>query len=283
MHIIINDKLINEKRATISVKDRGFRFGDGVFETCLVKAGIIYNFEHHISRLQAGLLAIKIHFDLKKIKPFCYQLLIKNNLKNGFIRIAISRGIGSLGYLPKNNPSPTLVIETIKPNPNKQNPTKLMVSSLEKPSSKALPVAYKLMQGLNSILVKMEAVENNCFDGLILNHKRQICETSSANIFWIKNETLYTPHQDCGCLQGTIRQKIIQLSPIKVKLVKAKLAVLLAAEEVFITNVAIGVLAVKQIDQQEFISTKYSTIFANLLKEDIQKYAKQAQKIAQMD
>ena len=266
-----------KQKALISAQDRGFRFGDGVFETCLINDGIIYNFEAHLKRLNDGLMAIKIKFYSTNLLQSCYQLIKKNNIQNGYLRIAVSRGVGSIGYLPIKNIIPTLVIETLPKSPKPKSPIKLLISSIEKPSIKSLPINYKLMQGLNSTLAKIEAVENSCFDALILNHKQQICETSSANIFWIKDDVLYTPHPDCGCLQGTIREKIITLSPIKIRLIKAKLDNLLNADEIFITNVAIGVLMVDKIANQEFLNKKYSRIFANLLNQDIKNYVKKAQ------
>ncbi|MES2677259.1 MAG: aminotransferase class IV [Pseudomonadota bacterium] len=268
-HIFINNKIVLAHKATISVQDRGFRFGDGVFETCLIFGGKIYNWQAHQARLKAGLKAIKINFADKNLQQSCLQIIEKNKIQNGYLRINISRGVGSVGYLPQKNIQPTIVIETLPLNPQPKSPIKLCISTLQKPSLKSLPVNYKLSQGLNSTLAKLEAVEQNCFDAIILNNKKQICETSSANIFWIKDNILYTPHPDCGCLLGTIREKILELSPIKIKLAKAKITDLLNADEAFITNVAIGVLAVDKIAESEFKNKKYSKIFANLLDEDI--------------
>jgi branched-chain amino acid aminotransferase len=291
LHILINDKIILEQKALIFVKDRGFRFGDGIFETCLIKDGAVYDFEAHLKRLEDGLKAIKIDrmvvwndkravHDSKEVafykilQKLSYQLIQKNKIKNGYLRIAISRGVGSIGYLPQKNIKPTLVIETLPLNPKPKAPIKLCISNHTKPSIKSLPVNYKLMNGLNSTLAKLEAEEKNCFDAIMLNDKNQICETSSANIFWVKDDILYTPHQDCGCLFGTIREKILQLSPIKNKLVKTKLSDLLNADEAFITNTAIGVLAVDEINKTIFKNNKYSKIFGDLLNEDIKKYVK---------
>lgn len=240
-YININNIIFPEEKALILVKDRGFRFGDGVFETCRITNGVIYNFEAHLKRLEASLDAIKINSSfcyLPKLEKFSYNLITKNKVKNGFLRISISRGIGSFGYLPQKNIKPTLVIETLPETPKPKTPVKLWVSKIEKPSLKSLPVNYKLANGLNSTLAKIEATDNSCFDSLILNNKNQICETSSANIFWVENNILYTPHSDCGCLLGTIREKIIQISPIKIKMVKAKLNDLLNADEAFISNIA---------------------------------------------
>lgn len=269
----INGKIVSSKNAAISVQDRGFRFGDGLFETCLIKNGLIYNFYAHFARLEAGLKAIKIELDCRVIKESCKKLIQKNKIKDGILRIAISRGVGSFGYLPAKDIKPTIIIETLKKPETPKSPIKLMVSSYEKPSLRSLPVNYKLANSLNSVLAKIEAVEKNCFDAILLNEKKQISETSSSNIFWIKDNVLHTPDLSCGCLAGTIREKIIKLSPIKIKLTKAKIEDLLEADEAFISNVAIGVLAIDVIGKKKFVSKKYSKIFSNLLNQDIEDYA----------
>ena len=295
-YISINNKILPAKKALISAQDRGFRFGDGAFETCLIKDGKIYNWEAHLKRLEAGLKAIKINIshlsaphssralyhprprgdeawdENGKLKEYSLQLIQKNKIQNGYLRIAVSRGVGSVGYLPIKNIEPTIIIETLPLISKPKSSIKLCISKIQKPSLKSLPVNYKLSQGLNSTLVKLEAIDNDCFDGVVLNDKNQICETSSANIFWIKNNILYTPHQDCGCLLGTIRGKILELSPIKTKLAKAKIDDLLNADEAFITNIAIGVLAIDKIENKKFTVKKYSKIFSDLLHQNIKKY-----------
>ena len=270
--VIINNQIIKEDQAFISIQERGFRFGDGVFETCRVFDGIIYNSEAHFERLRSGIEAIKIKIDLKDLKNNCQKLIKKNSLKNGLIRIYISRGIGSIGYLPINDIKPLTVIETLEMPTLGLFPIKLFLSEITKISIKSLPINYKLAQGLNSTLARMEAVEKRYFDAVLLNEAGEICETSSANIFWIKNNILYTPAKECGILLGTTRQKIIDLSSIKIAQVKTKINELLNADEVFLTNASLGIIAVDQFMEKKYLQKKYSGIFTNLLNQDIKNY-----------
>ena len=270
--VIINNRIVKEDQAFISVGERGFRFGDGVFETCRVVDEIIYNWETHFARLKSGLEAIKIKIDLYDLKNNCQKLIEKNSLKNGLIRIYISRGIGSLGYLPIPNLKPLIVIETLELPKLVASPLKLFLSEITKISIKSLPVNYKLAQGLNSILARMQAVEKGFFDAVLLNENSEICETSGANIFWVKDNILYTSSEECGILLGTTRQKIIDLSPIKIVKVRAKIDELLNADEVFITNASFGVIAVDQFMENKYQQKKYSEIFTNLLNLDIKNY-----------
>ena len=270
--VIINNQIIKEDQAFISVQERGFRFGDGVFETCRVFDGIIYNSEAHFERLRSAIEAIKIKIDLQDLKNNCQKLIKKNSLKNGLIRIYISRGIGSIGYLPINDIKPLTVIETLEMPTLGLFPIKLFLSEITKISIKSLPINYKLAQGLNSTLARMEAVEKRYFDAVLLNEAGEICETSSANIFWIKNNILYTPAKECGILLGTTRQKIIDLSSIKIAQVKTKINELLNADEVFLTNASLGIIAVDQFMEKKYLQKKYSGIFTNLLNQDIKNY-----------
>jgi branched-chain amino acid aminotransferase len=286
-YINIDQNLLPENQALISVKQRACRFGDGIFETCKVVSGIIYNFEAHLMRIEAGLKAIKINFDITNLKNSCYQLIKKNNLINGSVRISISRGLGSAGYLPLAI-QPLLIIETdstVNPLPASVD---LWQSSYTKISAKSLPINYKLSQGLNSTLAMIEARENNCFDALMLNDSGQICEAASANIFWIKDEILYTPADELALL-GTTRDKIISLSELKVKKVMVRFDELILADEIFITNSRIGTLAVARImplnkkisgNNKNSIGKNYSEIFKNLLNQDIFDYVKKAAALA---
>ena len=273
----IDNKIVAENKALISVKERGFLFGDGVFETCRIFDKKIYNWQAHLKRLEAGLQAVKIKAKINDLEEQAAELIAKNSIKEGILRIYISRGIGSSGYLPSSNMKPLIVIETKALPSLPKAPISLWVSKTTKPSANSLPVNYKLAQGLNSTLARIEAVDNDCFDSLLLNDLDQICETSSANIFWVKNDILYTPDENCGLLLGTVRQRIIELSLLKVVKVKAKLKDLLLADEVFITNVSFGVLAIDNImpNNYSFINRKYGKIYADLLNKDIISYVAQ--------
>ncbi len=269
----INYKIIPSEKAFISVDERGFLFGDGVFETCRFTNQIIYNYSAHLNRLKLGLESIKISFKLVDLEKNITKLIRKNTLENGLVRIYVSRGKGSLGYSPKENIEPLIVIQ-IKELPEKlEEPVNLWISKFAKISSKALPINYKLAQGLNSTLAKLEAKENNCFDSILLDKKGNICETTSANIFWIKDDILYSPSKNCDILFGTIRQKIIDLSDLEVREVEANLNQLLLADEVFITNVSCGILKINSIlpKNQIFKNSKYFDIFNRKITDNFNK------------
>ncbi|MDE3060903.1 MAG: aminotransferase class IV family protein [Pseudomonadota bacterium] len=245
-YCIVNGRLVPAEEACISIQDRGFRYGDGVFETISVHAGRPYQLDWHLARLRAGLSAIRIDFDVEGLRPHCRLLLEKNALRDGLLRIQVTRGTGSRGYLPMPSQA-SFAIETVPLPDIPRTPVALWLSEHKKISPRALPVRYKLCQGLNSTLARLEAADHDCADALMLNEQGHVCETSSGNIFWLKDGVLYTPALSCSVLEGSTRAAIMRLSDYPVQEVEAGLEALLAAEAVFITNVVWEAMAVNRL------------------------------------
>lgn len=232
----LNNAILPLEKAHISVQDRGFRFGDGVFETIAVYRGLPYQWELHMQRLKNGLQALDIPFNSDELRQPALQLVSKNGLSDATLRIAISRGVGSQGYLPTGAAQSTVVIEATKRITPPIDPATLWLAEVEKPSPKALPVQYKLAQGINSTLARMQAAQHGCLDGLLLNAHGDICEAGSANLFWRIGDTLYTPALDCGVLDGTTRAALLRLSPYKIEQGAYPLEHLQRADAVIATN-----------------------------------------------
>jgi branched-chain amino acid aminotransferase len=275
--VIVNGRTVAAELAAISIFDRGFRFGDGVFETIAVHDGLPYQFEWHMERMAKGLAAIKIAFDTSILKNHAFSLIKSNQLNEGLLRIQVTRGIGSKGYLPdKNDPNagPCYVLET-RPMPAIGSaPVALWQSTYTKPSPKSLPVQFKLCQGLNSTLARIEAEENQCADALLSNEQKHVCETSSGNIFWLKDKILYTPALACGVLDGSMRSTIMRLSPWKVQEVEATAGQMTRADAVLISNVVWKVLPVGALKPQgiHWNSEDAAKQLLALINEDIRKY-----------
>lgn len=253
--ISLNAQLVPPEKAQVSVLDRGFRYGDGLFETIALHGGVPYQFGFHMKRLQAGLDALKIDFSTRALRGDCHALIKANRAQDGTLRIQVTRGIGSRGYLP--DPShkqagPLCIIETIARQSLPQEPVRIFHSSYRKLSPSSLPVQYKLCQGLNSTLARMEAIDQQCFDGVMTNDAGELCETSSANLFWIKGDTLYTPALGCGVLDGSTRHAILRLWPGDTREVAAPIDTLADADEIFITNALWQVLPVAELLPQGY-------------------------------
>ncbi len=246
--IYINGVFYEDSEAKISVKDRGFRFGDGLFETVAFYNGKIHRWGLHKKRLEGGLDAIKIIFNTERLESDIKKTFEKNGLATGLARLTVTRGEGSRGYLPAEKSTANVVIEAMPRPPMEREHANLCVSKYKKIPLECLPVNYKLTQGLNSTLAKMEAHEKGFFEALLLNVDGEITECTAGNIFWVKGDKIYTPSLECGLLDGTIRNIIIEQSPYKVIQGKFKLKELKKADEVFITNVAWKVLSVNEVE-----------------------------------
>ncbi len=246
-YVLINQKFVLEKNAVVSISQRACRFGDGIFETCKIIDGIIYNYEAHEARINKGLKALKISIAIKNLKSDSYHLIKKNHIKNGILRISISRGIGSRGYLPAAKIEPLIIIETSEERKIEDKKIVIGISKIKAPKRSRALQYCKTMQGLNYVLAKIDAQKSGHFDDVMLSESGHISECSSANIFWVKNGKVFTPSAKCDMLFGTMRGKILQKFPIEVNLVEARLSRLCNADEIFLTNASFLVLAVDEL------------------------------------
>ncbi|HLD76511.1 MAG TPA: aminotransferase class IV [Rickettsiales bacterium] len=245
-YTLINKKIILSQDAKISVAQRCCRFGDGIFETIKIVNGKIYDYKAHKARLDFGLQALQIKVDISYLPEKLMELITKNAIKDGVLRLFVSRGEGSLGYLPKDDIEALIVAEISTNHKISSNRIRLGISKIRLQKRPNFLQKCKTMQGLNYILAKIAAKKIGNFDDILLNEKNYIAECSSYNIFWIKNNKIFTPSMKCDILPGIIRQKIIK--KFKVNLVTAKLQSLQNADEVFITNSNFLVLNVDEID-----------------------------------
>ncbi|MDA7705283.1 aminotransferase class IV [Rickettsiales bacterium] len=244
-YLAINNKILNKKFGLISAEQRLIRFGDGVFETCKIANHNIINFDLHLKRLKNSLSELKIKADISYLEQISYQLIKKNKLKNGFLRISISRGLGSKGYLPINQSEALIIVENMKFISKNYDNVILGISKYKRLSSDFLPINGKISNNLISIMAKIEAEEAELFDMILLNEKDEIAETSSANIFWKKDNIFYTPDLSTGIVDGVTRSEFIKNN--KVIEVRAEIEDLILADEVLITNVNIGILKIDKI------------------------------------
>lgn len=243
----LNDNFQPTREAMISPQDRGFRFGDGVFETIPIYQSVAYQWDFHIERLQEGLKALQISPPECDWRNICKELLLQNHLTEGFVRIAISRGVGSKGYRPVSDIEPTIFIETLERSAAPPS-ARLWQSRYCKPPLCALPNGSKLAHGLNSTLALLEADANDCNEALMLSSEGEVCEAASGNLFWITDGELFTPALETGCLNGATRHAMLHLHHKPVQLALAPLATLFEADAVFLTNSNWGILPVESLN-----------------------------------
>ncbi|NQY80658.1 MAG: aminotransferase class IV [Candidatus Caenarcaniphilales bacterium] len=263
--VYFKDKFIEETEAKVSIADRSFRFGDGVFETLLIHNKNIFDFNTHYQRLSDGLKAYYIDIDVSNLEKLCKELINLNQLVTGYIRIIISRGKngpGSIGYLPKNC-KPYMIIQSFEKELPKFSILKLWLSPYRSHQS----LSSKVNSSANYVLSMLEADHNSCHNALILDTKGNICETGSGNIYWFKDSKLYTPEPGLAFVPGTVQKKILKLFDGEIVQGKFKLEDIKSAEEVFMSNIGTLIAGVESISsQEELIYENPSNNFSKMLK-----------------
>ncbi len=257
--IILNNKLFPAEHATIPVTSRGLMYGDGCFETFRSYQGRFLKLEEHLKRLNEGLdfLSLRLPEGLKpkKIRPQLKKLLSANNLMNddAVVRLQVWRK-GGRGYRPVTYEANYSIIAT--PLAKQNTACRLAAINTKRIPSKALPSRYKLSNGLNYIIAAKQAIKKNADDALMETIDGTVSETTIANIFWLKNETVYTPSVDCDILPGITRSIVLKLlkesSQIKVKEGAYPLSAVKNADAVWLCNSLKEVQSVSSIDGVKF-------------------------------
>jgi branched-subunit amino acid aminotransferase/4-amino-4-deoxychorismate lyase len=244
MEIYFKNKFVNEDTPLVTVQDRSFRFGDGVFETVIIFNGKLYDWQSHEKRLCNGLEYFGLKIDAENIPDIAAELLKKNNVSEGYVRVIISRGSnsGGLGYKPL-NAEPYMVMQTISSKLPELKPSKLIIS--------ATKAFYKLPCKVNSalhyVMALKEAADNNCDNALLLDIDGNICETATSNIFWVSDNILFTPSAELPFIPGTMREKVLRFWEGEVREGKFKIEELQSADEIFLSNVGMLISPVSEI------------------------------------
>lgn len=215
MFVFLNGQFVPEDRAVVSVFDRSFLYGDGLFETIGVFNGKPFRWAQHLERLQRGadFLKIKLPFAPAALRDFAAQLVEKNKMPDALLRITLSRGVGVRGYSPKDAEQPTLVM-TLHPAPvvDPQNPPrwKLITANVRLPANEPL-AQFKTSNKLAQVLARAEADASGANEALLLNTDGFVAEGASSNLFWIQRGAVCTPPLATGVLAGVTRAVVLEL------------------------------------------------------------------------
>jgi branched-chain amino acid aminotransferase len=255
MVVFLNGQFVSEAGAFISVNDRGFLYGDGLFETMRVAAGRPFRMAQHLERMMRGaeFLKIKPPLSPKELEKLAGQLIEKNGMPESILRVTLTRGPGLRGYSPKNSGPPTLVM-TLHPLPP-QNPDEplqwsLVTSSFRIPASDALS-SFKTGSKILNVAARGEAEERGADEALLLNTNGEVAETSGGNLFWVFQDKICTVPSGRGVLPGITRAIVLEICQA-LGLATNKRVIkpehLRQAEGVFVTNSALGIVPVVAFD-----------------------------------
>ena len=273
MKIFLGDRLVDEKDAVVSVFDHGLLYGDGVFEGIRAYNGRVFLLDEHIDRLydSAKAIALEIPMSKAEMSRAVVQTCKANDIADGYIRLVVTRGKGTLGLNPYLCDQAEVIIIAAKiqlyPQELYDNGLKIVTVGTIRNHPEAINPRIKSLNYLNNVMAKIEAINAGCMECLMLNHKGEVAEASGDNIFAVKNGMLTTPPSTCGALEGLTRNKVIELArEAGYEVREAPLARydLFVADEVFLTGTAAEIISVVDIDKRSIGSGNPGEVTARL-------------------
>ena len=257
MKVYINGKFLDQADAKISVFDHGFLYGDGIFEGIRLYSGCIFRLEEHLERLEysAKAILLDLPWTRKQISDATCESCRVNGLKDGYIRLIVSRGVGSLGLSPKSCATPQLIIIADKiqlyPPEFYEQGLKIITVPTRRCNPAALPPTIKSLNYLNNILAKIEAQNLGFHEAVMLNDQGYIAECTGDNLFLVHKGKLFTPPFSAGALSGITRGAVLDIAKkLKMPVEEKNLTRYDAwiADEIFITGTAAEVVAIIEMD-----------------------------------
>ena len=273
LQVYLDGSLVCEEDAKISVFDHGLLYGDGVFEGIRAYNGRVFRLEQHLDRLYRGAHTIMLEIPLSKqemAEAVCATFRA-NDIRDGYARLIVTRGVGDLGLDPRqcSKPSVVIIAAQIALYPEKfyEQGLEMITCSTRRVSPDALDAGLKSLNYLNNILAKIETIHANVPEGIMLSADGYVCECTGDNLFLVVNGNLVTPPLHIGNLAGVTRQAIIELAEsdgIAASEELFRMHGVYNAEEVFLTGTAAEVVPVVKIDGRSIGSGKPGPVTGRL-------------------
>ncbi|GJM79296.1 branched chain amino acid aminotransferase [Paenibacillus sp. HMSSN-139] len=255
--IYLDGQFVTKDQAKVSVYDHGFLYGDGIFEGIRIYNGNIFKCKEHLDRLydSAKSIMLEIPLTYQEMENALVETLRRNELRNGYIRLVVSRGAGNLGLDPNRCPKASVVIIVEQLAIYSEEAYKTGLKTVSVSTRRNIPDALnpkiKSLNYLNNILVKIQSNLSGAGEAIMLNAQGYVTEGSGDNIFIVKNGMITTPPCYLGALDGITRQAIIEICRKKGYSMQEQpftLHDVYVADEVFLTGTAAEVIAVREVD-----------------------------------
>lgn len=255
MVVFLNGQFVAESQAVVPVADRGFMYGDGLFETMRVCNGKPFRMAQHLERMVRGAdyLKIKLPFTPKELQNFAEELIKQNNMPDCVVRVTLTRGPGERGYSTKGADKPTVVM-TLHPapplDPNQPSQWAMVTSSSRIPASDALS-SFKSTSKLANIAARMEAESKDADEALLINTNGEVAETAGGNLFWVYHDKICTTPTGRGVLPGITRAVVLEICQVlglqtNKRVIKPE--ALRNSEGIFLTQSALGIVVIDTLD-----------------------------------
>ncbi len=255
MYVFLNGQFVAETEAVVPVNDRGYLYGDGLFETMRVYNGKPFRMAQHLERMVRGANYLKINlpFTPKELQKFADQLIEKNAMPDAVLRVNLSRGQGERGYTPVNATKPNIVMTMDKAPPlEPTNPPRwgLITSSFQVPATDPMS-SFKTTSKLLQVAARAEALAKGADEALLVNSNGEVAETAGANLFWVYHDKICTTPTGRGVLPGITRAVILEICqvsslPTNKRVIKPE--ALRNAEGIFLSQSAHGIIVVVTLD-----------------------------------
>ena len=275
--VYIDGKFHSKSEAKVSVYDHGLLYGDGVFEGIRAYDSVVFKLKEHIDRLYRSAHTIMLQIPLTKdeMTKAVLETLRKNDLKEAYIRLVVTRGVGDLGLDPRKCPKASIIIITepvieLHSREAKGKGVTTMISWVKRDPVDATSHEIKSLNYLNSILAKIEANTTGVDEAICLDKAGFVCEGVAENIFMVKEGKIFTPPVSTGALPGITREAIMKLAERLGHTVTVRNITpneLFNADEVFFTGTAAEVTPVREINKRTIGNGKLGPITKRLMQE----------------
>jgi branched-chain amino acid aminotransferase len=265
-----------KSQAKISVFDHGLLYGDGVFEGIREYNGVVFKLKEHIDRLyhSAHVLTLKIPFTKEEMTRAVVETLRRNKLKDSYIRLVVTRGVGDLGLDPRKCSKPSVIIITDKivlhAEGAKENGVTTMFSWVRRNAVDATTQEIKSLNYLNSVLAKIEANANGVDEAICLEGNGYVAEGVGENVFIVKNGELLTPPTSTGALAGItaeVTEKLAAKLGIKLTVTNLTPFMVFTADEAFFTGTAMEMVPIREVNKRTIGTGKPGPITKKLMAE----------------
>ncbi len=275
MIVYLNGQFVPEERAVVSVFDRSFRYGDGLFETMLAVNGNFFRWNEHWARLMnsARVFNFTIPWSPEELRKAARALLEKNSLRAALLRLQISRGSGPRGYAPTGNETPVIVMTAHAAPPRPAPPWKLTTCPFRVATTDQF-LGHKTASRLSHVVAAAHAAARGVEEALLVNTDGHVCEGGSSNVFWIRDDILGTPPLLPGVLPGVTRAAVLDLArELGIRCEEKLLPVeeLNSCGGVFLTLTSRGVVEVESLDGAQLPGSSVTTRLQNEFEKLVQR------------
>ena len=257
MKVFIDGKFYDQAKAKISVFDHGLLYGDGIFEGIRAYHGRVFKLREHIDRLFNSAKAIMLEIPMSHgaVMKATVDTCRRNKIRDGYVRLLVTRGVGTLGLDPTRCGRPSIIIIAggiqLYPAELYQKGMAIVTVPTTRNLINAVNPAIKSLNYLNNILAKLEAINAGVQEAVMLNTEGFVSECTGDNLFIVKDGRLFTPPLSSGTLYGITRQTVMELareSGMNVSEPNLTRYDLFVADECFLTGTGAEIIPVNRID-----------------------------------